>query len=69
MRAAAAPWTHFWRVRKYLPERYGQTCRVLARGRMNSCLVEFAADGCRVVTSRWFARRLAPASRAAGGRE
>jgi hypothetical protein len=49
--------THFWRVRTHLPERFGQPCRVLVRGRMNSILVEFA-DGCTVVTSRFFVRRL-----------
>jgi hypothetical protein len=31
--------------------RKGQRCRVLARGAMNSCLVEFA-DGFQMVTSR-----------------
>ena len=31
-------------------ERKGQPCRVLARGKMNSCLVEFP-DGYRMVTS------------------
>lgn len=44
----------FWRTR--LPERKGQPCRVLARGAMNSVLVEFA-DGLRVVTSRYAVRR------------
>lgn len=48
---------YYWRVRTRFPERFGQTCRVLARGRMNSCLVEFA-DGYRVVTSRNYVRRL-----------
>jgi hypothetical protein len=32
-------------------ERKGQPCRVLARGKMNSCLVEFE-DGYTMVTSR-----------------
>lgn len=36
--------------------RKGQRCRVLARGAMNSCLVEFA-DGYRMVTSRNAIRR------------
>jgi len=51
--------THFWRVKKVLPERYGQPCRVLARGALNSCLVEFE-DGYRVITNRWYVRRLTP---------
>lgn len=47
---------YVWRVRSRLPERFGQSCEVLARGRMNSCLVRFA-DGFRVVTSRNYVRR------------
>jgi hypothetical protein len=53
-----------WRVRKYLPERHGEACRVLARGRLNSCLVEFARDGEKVVTNRWFVRRRREEARA-----
>ena len=49
--------THYWRVRAKLPERFGQRCRVLARGKMNSCLVEFE-DGTLVVTSRNFVRKV-----------
>lgn len=45
-----------WRVRSRLAERFGQKCRVLVRGAMNSCLVEFE-DGYRVVTSRNYVRR------------
>ena len=48
-----------WRVRARLPERFGQTCRVLVRGRMNSCLVEFG-DGYQVVTSRNYIRKVVP---------
>ena len=40
----------FWKSR--LPERKGQPCRVLARGKMNSILVEFE-DGVKVMTSRY----------------
>jgi hypothetical protein len=46
-----------WRVRSRLPERFGTTCRVLVRGGMNSCLVEFLSDGQRYVTSRNYLRR------------
>lgn len=49
--------THFWRWRKYLGERHGEPCRVLAVGRMNSALIEFA-DGFRVVSSRYAVRKL-----------
>ena len=44
----------FWKSR--LPERKGQACRVLARGKMNSILVEFE-DGYKVVTSRFAVRK------------
>lgn len=49
--------THTWRIRKYLPERFGQRCRVLAVGKRNSALVEFE-DGWKVLTIRYFVRRL-----------
>jgi hypothetical protein len=39
----------FWKAK--LPDRRGQIFRVLARGKMNSCLIEFD-DGWRVITSR-----------------
>jgi hypothetical protein len=45
-----------WRVRTRFPERFGSLCRVLVRGALNSCLVEFE-DGFRVVTSRNYVRR------------
>jgi len=48
--------THVWHWKKWLPERKGQACRILARGRMNSCLVEFE-DGFKVITSRWAVRK------------
>ena len=47
---------YYWRVSTRLPERKGQPCRVIARGRMNSFLVEFM-DGYRVVTSRNYLRK------------
>jgi hypothetical protein len=49
--------TYIWRVKSRLPERYMTPCRVLARGKMNSCLVEFE-DGYRVVTSRNYLMKL-----------
>lgn len=56
-----APVTHAypyrWRVRTRLPWLYGQRCRVLARGRMNTALVEFVC-GYRVTTSRNYLRRI-----------
>jgi hypothetical protein len=48
---------YYWRVRARLPGRYGLPCRVLCRGLLNSCLVEFE-DGERYVTSRNYVRRL-----------
>ena len=49
--------THRYRWKKWLPDRTGQPCRVLARGKLGSILIEFA-DGCRVITSRWAVRKL-----------
>jgi hypothetical protein len=48
--------THIWRWRKRLPERFGQPCRIVAVGKLNSALVEFA-DGFTVVTSRYAVRK------------
>jgi len=45
-----------WHWIKHLPERKGQRCKVLARGKMNSILVEFE-DGFRVITSRYAVRK------------
>ena len=50
--------THYWRIRKWLPERFGAPCRVLAAGRLGNILIEFE-DGERVVCSRYSVRRLA----------
>ncbi len=47
---------YYWRVKTHLSERFGQSCRVLARGRLNTCLVEFE-DGYKVTSSRNYLRR------------
>jgi hypothetical protein len=52
--------THVWRIRKYLPERFGRPCRIIAAGRgpgPRNILIEFA-DGAKIVTPRWNVRRL-----------
>ena len=49
--------THRWRVHTRLPDRFGQACRLLARGAMNTILVEFE-DGYRVSTSRNYVKRI-----------
>jgi hypothetical protein len=49
--------THRWRWRKYLGERHGQLCRVLAVGKMNSALIEFE-DGYKVLSSRYAVRKI-----------
>lgn len=56
-RTPSSPLTHRWRVRTRRLERFGEHCRILARGRMGSVLVEFF-DSYRVVTSRNYVRRL-----------
>lgn len=48
---------YYWRVRTRLPERFGQRCKVTARGLMNSCRVEFS-DGYIVITSRNHIRKV-----------
>jgi len=52
----AGEFDYVWYWKKKLPERKGQSCRVLLRGKMNTILVEFA-DGFKVVTSRYAVRR------------
>ena len=47
---------YIWYWRKKLGQYKNKPCHVLARGRMNSILVEFE-DGYRVVTSRYAVRR------------
>ncbi len=49
---------HRWYWRARLPERNGPRCRIVARGAKNSVLVEFEADGYRVVTSRYAVRQI-----------
>jgi hypothetical protein len=55
--ASASPFDRIWYWRSRLPERKGQACRILARGRLNTTLVEFE-DGHKVITSRYAVRRL-----------
>ncbi len=60
-RVGVAPqegYPYFWRVRTILPERYGQRCRVTARGKLNSRRVEFE-DGFWVITLGNYVRRIA----------
>ncbi len=53
----SAPFDRYWRVRATLPEWHAQRLRVLARGKLNSALIEFE-DGARHVVSRWAFRRV-----------
>jgi len=41
----------YWRLKARLPDRKGALCRVVARGTMNSALIEFE-DGARFCVSR-----------------
>jgi len=50
------PFDRIWHWRALQPDRKGQPCRILARGKLNSCLVEFE-DGHRVITSRHAIRK------------
>jgi hypothetical protein len=46
-----------WYWKKWLPERNGESCKIISRGRMNSALVEFE-DGFKVITSRYAVRKV-----------
>lgn len=50
------PFDRIWYWRSTLPDRKGQRCRIIARGTMNSCLVEFEDGVCHVV-SRFAVRK------------
>jgi hypothetical protein len=54
-------YTHYWYYKKYMPERKGQPCRILARGKgcIKNVLVEFE-DGFKVVSTRFCARKRKP---------
>ena len=55
---SAIAYPYYWRVKTHLPERKGERCRVIMRGKMNSCLLEFESDSYRVVTSRNYIRKV-----------
>lgn len=58
MKAEAEHIDYCWRLRKWRPDRHGQLCRIICRGRgpgPRNILVQFA-DGERVVTT-WRAVR------------
>lgn len=59
MKPAVGEFPCRWRVRTRLPERRGQPCRVLVRGKLNTVLVEFP-DGYLVITSGWNVRKGKP---------
>lgn len=44
--------THYWRIRKHHPERFGQLCRILACGKLNSI-----EAGYKMITNRYYARK------------
>lgn len=50
-----------WRARPTDSPRFGQRCRVVVRGRMNNCLVEFE-DGYRGPCGEWRLALFAPGS-------
>ena len=49
--------THTWRWKAILGERFGQPCRLICVGKLNSALIEFE-DGFKVVTSRYAVRKM-----------
>lgn len=50
---------YFWRWKCKLPERHGQKCRVLSRGKLNSAKIQFE-DGYIVISSRYAVRLITP---------
>ena len=62
--AAAFPYVYFW----HRMDRKGQRCDVLARGKMNSCLVKFE-DGFTAITSRNALRRAVGIAAASDGED
>lgn len=53
------PFDRIWFWRATLPDRKGTPCRMLARGTMNSALIEFT-DGARFIVSRNAFRKAKP---------
>jgi hypothetical protein len=51
------PFDRYWRIRVNLPDRFGARCRILARGKMNSCWIEFE-DGVQHIVSRNSIRKI-----------
>lgn len=49
--------THTWRLKKWLPERYGQRCKITARGAKGAIRVVFE-DNFSVISNRFAVRRL-----------
>jgi len=49
-------YNYIWYWKSKLGERKNQACRILAYGKMNSILVEFA-DGYKVITGRYAVRK------------
>jgi hypothetical protein len=58
--APESAWYRFVWERPGLPGRKGQRCQVLARGKLNSCWIQFE-DGYQAVVSRNALRRWKPA--------
>lgn len=61
----AALYRYAWRNNSKRATLHGRLCRVIARGRMNSALVEFPDNGQRECVSRNALRKFKPAP--AGG--
>jgi len=53
----ATNFDYVWRLKKCLPHRKGEACRILSQGRTARILVEFA-DGARVTANISAVRRM-----------
>jgi len=49
-----------WRNNAKRETYYNRICRVLVRGKMNTCLLEFVDNGERTITSRNAIRKVKP---------
>jgi hypothetical protein len=50
-------YVYVWKNNQKRAQLCGRQCVVLARGAMNSCLVEFVDNGQREIVSRWAIRK------------
>jgi hypothetical protein len=58
---------NIWRLKAGLPELYMTPCKIVGRGKRNTCLIEFE-DGCCVAMSRNYVIKLETLQKRLAGR-